>query len=282
MSPEDLLLKIAELARTGASFVVATVVRTAGSTPRGAGAKMIVLADGSTIGTVGGGRLELEVTRDALSALPAGESELHEYRLRPEGAEPGGHTEGGGRVLGMLCGGEAEVFLEVFGHSRRLLIVGAGHIGQKLAEMGKALDFHVAVLDERADMVTTERFPDADELICASPSDTARRTSIGPGTMIVIVTHGHLHDKAALAAVVGSPAAYVGMIGSRSKVRAVIAELHDEGIDPALLDKVHAPIGLDLGGQRPAEIALSILAEIVADQYGGSGRPMKAGIPPAG
>jgi xanthine dehydrogenase accessory factor len=291
MSPADLLAKMAELAQTGVPFVVATVVRTAGSTPRAAGAKMVVFPDGSTIGTVGGGRLEFEVTRDALAALARGESEFNAYRLRPAeaglaGVEPAGAASRAQgkpeeRVLGMLCGGDAEVFLEVFGHSRQLLIVGAGHIGQKLAEMARALDFRVVVVDERADMVTEGRFPEANELICASPSDVANRVSIGPGTMIVIVTHGHLHDKAALAAVVDSPAAYIGMIGSRSKVRAVMAELRSEGADPALLDKVHAPIGLDLGGQRPAEIALSILAEIVADQYGGSGRPMKGPVSPA-
>ncbi len=280
MGTEELLSKMAELARGGTPFVVATVVRTAGSTPRGTGAKMLVLADGSTVGTVGGGTLEHEVTKDALLALATGESVLNEYKLRQPGADPaagadssaGAHEE---RTLGMLCGGDAEVFLEVYGQSNQLLIIGAGHIGQKLAELGKALDFRVTVLDQRAEMVTRERFPGADELICAPPSDVARRVSIGPGMAIVIVTHGHVHDKAALAAVLASPAAYIGMIGSKSKVRAVMGELRAEGADPALLERVHAPVGLDLGGQRPAEIALSILAQIVAEQYGRSGGPMK-------
>lgn len=283
MNTEELLSKIAELARAGTPFVVATVARTAGSTPRGAGAKMLVLADGSTVGTVGGGALEHEVTRESLLALAKGESALKEYKLRPPGAdaaggaETAGRAEDGARALGMLCGGDADVFLEVYGRSDHLLIIGAGHIGQKLAEMGKALDFRITVLDERTEMVTRERFPGADELICAPPAAVARRVSIGPGVAIVIVTHGHVHDKAALAAVVASPAAYVGMIGSKSKVRAVMGELRAEGVDPALLERIHAPMGLDLGGQRPAEIALSILAQIVAEQYGRSGGPMKAG-----
>jgi xanthine dehydrogenase accessory factor len=277
MNAEELLAKIAELARTGTPFVVATVVRTAGSTPRGAGAKMVVLADGSTIGTVGGGAVELEVTRDALLALDKAESTLKEYKLRKPGAGTGdGDAHSEARALGMLCGGDAEVFLEVYGQSEHLLIVGAGHIGQKLAEIGKALDFRITVLDERADIVTRERFPGADDLVCAPPPDVARRVAIGPGTAIVIVTHGHVHDKAALAAVLASPAAYIGMIGSKSKVRAVMGELREEGADPALLERVHAPVGLDLGGQRPAEIALSILAQIVAEQYGRSGGSMKA------
>jgi len=286
MSTEELLSKIAELARAGTPFVVATVVRTAGSTPRGAGAKMLVLADGSTIGTVGGGALEHKVTSDSLLALAGGESTLKEYKLRQPGsgsaagADSAGADSAGGdepRTLGMLCGGDADVFLEVYGQSQHLLIVGAGHIGQKLAEIGKALDFRITVLDERAELVTRERFPGADELVCAPPSDVARRVSIGPGMAIVIVTHGHVHDKAALAAVLASPAAYIGMIGSKSKVRAVMGELLAEGVDPALLERVHAPIGLDLGGQRPAEIAVSIIAQIVAEQYGRSGGPMKAG-----
>ena len=285
MSTEELLSRIAELARTGTPFVVATVARTAGSTPRAAGAKMIVLADGSTVGTVGGGGLEHQVTKDALLALAKGESTLNEYRLRQPGADSagadspgagGGGAEGEPRTLGMLCGGDADVFLEVYGQSEHLLIIGAGHIGQKLAEIGKALDFRITVLDQRAEMVTRERFPGADELVCAPPPDVTRRVSIGPGTAIVIVTHGHVHDKAALAAVLASPAAYIGMIGSKSKVRAVMGELRAEGADPALLERVHAPVGLDLGGQKPAEIALSILAQIVAEQYGRSGGPMKA------
>ena len=281
MSTEELLSKIAELAGAGAPFVVATVVRTAGSTPRGAGAKMLVLADGSTIGTVGGGALEHEVVSDSLLALTKGESTLKAYRLRQSGSDSAAGVESGGGgeagTLGMLCGGDAEVFLEVYGQSDHLLIVGAGHIGQKLAEIGKALDFRITVLDQRAEMVTRARFPGADELICAPPPDVARRVSIGPGMAIVIVTHGHVHDKAALAAVLASPAAYIGMIGSKSKVRAVMGELRAEGVDPALLERVHAPIGLDFGGQRPTEIALSILAQIVAEQYGRSGGPMKAG-----
>jgi xanthine dehydrogenase accessory factor len=278
MNGEALLAKIADLARTGSPFVVATVVRTAGSTPRGAGAKMIVLADGSTLGTVGGGGLEHAVTRDAVAALADGESMLKEYRLRPEGEkQPGADAGSGGRALGMLCGGDADVFLEVYGQSRRLLIVGAGHIGQKLAELGKVLDFGVTVLDERQEMVAPERFPRGVELVCAPPSEAPSQVAIGPGTAVVIVTHGHVHDKATLAAVLGSPAAYIGMIGSTSKVRAVMEQLRAEGAEPALLERVHAPIGFDLGGQRPGEIALSIMAQIVAEQYGASGRPMKMG-----
>jgi xanthine dehydrogenase accessory factor len=279
MNTEELLSRIAGLARAGTPFVVATVVRTAGSTPRAAGAKMVVIADGSSIGTVGGGALEHEVTRDALLALARGESGLYEYKLRERaGGDAGGPgvATGDARTLGMLCGGDADVFLEVYGQSQHLLIVGAGHIGQKLAELAKALDFRVTVLDERTDMLTRERFPGADELVCAPPPEVAERVSIGPGMAIVIVTHGHVHDKAALAAVISSPAAYVGMIGSNSKVRSVMGDLRAAGVDPALLERVHAPIGLDLGGQKPAEIALSILAQIVAEQYGRSGAPMKA------
>jgi xanthine dehydrogenase accessory factor len=221
------------------------------------------------------------VTKDALAALTRGESSLNEYKLQPRGAgaaggAPGGEVESEAHILGMLCGGDADVFLEVYGQPHHLLIIGAGHIGQKLAEIGKALDFRITVGDQRAELVTEERFPAADELICAPPPEIARRVSIGPGTAIVIITHGHIHDKAALAAVLTSSAAYIGMIGSKSKVRGVMGELRAEGVDPGLLERVHAPIGLDLGGQRPGEIALSILAEIVAEQYGRSGGPMKA------
>jgi xanthine dehydrogenase accessory factor len=230
---------------------------------------------------VGGGALERQVIADSLVALAEGQSILKGYRLQPSDRGPATPDVGEAEAddyaltLGMLCGGEAEVFLEVYGRESHLLIVGAGHIGQKLCEMARLLDFRVTVLDERPEMVSRDRFPGASELVCAPPAEASRRVTIRPTTAVVIVTHGHVHDKAALAAVLASPARYIGMIGSKAKVRAVLEQLLAEGVDRALLERVHAPIGLDLGGQSPAEIALSILAEIVAEAYGRPGGPMK-------
>jgi xanthine dehydrogenase accessory factor len=258
MRQTELYETIADLARRGVSFVVATITAASGSTPRRVGAKMVVLADGSTIETIGGGVLERQVIADALSCLVAGNSRTERYELGTDGD----------RALGALCGGAATVFLEVHVPDRVLLIVGAGHVGQRLCETAKPLDYRVVVLDPRAEMVTRERFPAADELICGDPARAGELVPIGATTRVVIVTHAHAHDKEALRAVIDSPAAYVGMIGSANKVRTIFAQLEQEGVAPELLARVHAPIGLDIGAQTPAELALCIMAEIVADGYG--------------
>jgi xanthine dehydrogenase accessory factor len=254
MESRKLYREMAALAEQGTPFVVATIVESLGSTPRRTGAKMIVLADGRTIDTVGGGKIEAEVTRDAVDALKRGVSRVVEYELRLTGE----------RALGMACGGEAKVFLDVHAPDRTLLIAGAGHISQKLCPMAKLLDFRVVVIDQRPEFANAERFPLADEVIVGSPADIASLVRLDDRTHVVIVTHGHLFDKDALSAVATSPAPYIGMIGSRSKVSIVMRDLAEEGVPAEALARVHAPIGIDLGGQTPGEIAVSILAEIIA------------------
>jgi len=258
MTAADLYTKVADLALRGIPFVVATITEVSGSSPRGVGAKMLVLDDGSTVDTIGGGALEKKVIEDARVCLAEGVSRSDRYQLR----------EQGDRALGTLCGGEATVFFDVHAPARVLLIVGAGHVGQKLSSLGSMLDFRVIVLDPRPDMVTPERFPSADQLIHGDPANTAELVPIGATTHVVIVTHAHAHDADALRAVIGSPAASIGMIGSANKVRKIRARLLEEGVPAEQLDAVHAPIGLDIGAETPAELALCILAEIVAEASG--------------
>jgi len=258
MRPAELHARIAELTLQGVPFVLATITEVTGSSPRGVGAKMLVLADGSIVETIGGGALERQVIADALSCIATRESRSERYELR----------EKGDRALGTLCGGEATVFLDVHSPSRVLLVVGAGHVGQKLATTGKLLDYHVIVLDPRRDMVTEDRFPDADQLVCGNPANTSELVPISATTHVVIVTHGHLHDTDALRSVIESPAASIGMIGSARKVQTIRAQLLAEGVPIEQLDAVHAPIGLDIGAETPAELALCIMAEIVADACG--------------
>ncbi|HEY5528238.1 MAG TPA: XdhC/CoxI family protein [Thermoleophilia bacterium] len=258
MRAAELYAKMAELSQGGASFVVATVIESIGSSPRKTGAKMLVLADGVTIETVGGGALERQVVHDALACLTSGVSETRQYDLKPVGEH----------ATGMICGGEAKVFLEVNAPAKTLLIVGAGHVGEKLAAMAKLLDFRVAVIDSREEVVTAARFPQADVLICEHPGKTAESFPISESTHVVIVTHTHVHDKDALRSVIDSPAAYIGMMGSRRKVDTIFSELVAEGLDASKLKRVHSPIGLDTGGQTPAELSVSILAEIIAADNG--------------
>jgi xanthine dehydrogenase accessory factor len=254
MKSVELHAKIAGLAREGTPFVVATIIDVKGSSPRGVGAKMLVTSDGAITETIGGGVLEKRVIADALTFLAAGVTRSERYELREQGEN----------ALGALCGGEATVFFEVHAPLRTLLIIGAGHVGQKLSSFAKLLDFRVVVLDSRDDVVTGARFPDADQLICGDPGRAADLFAIGETTHVVIVTHGHLHDKDALRAVIGSAAASIGMIGSANKVRAIFAQLRDEGVSAESLEGIHAPIGLDIGAETPAELALCIMAEIVA------------------
>jgi xanthine dehydrogenase accessory factor len=234
-------------------LAVATVVRAEGSTPRESGAKMLVLPDGSTHGTVGGGALEKAVTADALRALGEGRGFIREYSLR-------GKRQGG---IGAMCGGKATVLVEVLGAGERLLVCGGGHIGLSLARMGAELGFRVTVVEPRRDYSSAGRFPEGVEILRARPADRRALSLVDADTYVVILTHSHLLDKEALRALAPSAARYIGMIGSREKVRRVLAELAREGVERGSLRRVHAPVGLDIGAETPAEIAVAILAEMV-------------------
>jgi len=260
---ESMYKLVADALAVGERVALAMVVRVEGATPRDIGAKMVVYADGRTAGTVGGGKVEALVTSEAIAAIQQGTSRLVHYTLRDaEAGDPG------------ICGGEVDVFVDVIMPRPTLLVVGAGHVAVPVAEIGHLCEFRVVVVDDRPDMASEDRFPHA-ERIAADVVETLRGWPIGPQTHIVIVTRGHSQDEEALRAVVGSPAGYIGMIGSRHKVRAVLERLRADGVDEAMLGRVRTPIGLDIGAETPAEIAVSILAEILMLRQGRSGQPMK-------
>ncbi len=260
---EQVYEAILQAIRENQPACVLTIVEVKGSTPRGLGVKMLLRADGSTVGTIGGGALEAEALADARQTLSQGTSRIAAYSVR-------GQDE---RDLG-ICGGDARVFIEVLGLKQTLLIVGAGHVSQPLAELGHLLGFHTVVVDDRAEFVTQVRFPHADELVCTELSHVCERVAVNAQTHVVIVTRGHEHDEVVLWQVADLPAAYIGMIGSRRKVRTVFERLMAQGVPAEKLARVHAPVGLRIGGQTPAEIALSIMAEIVAVQHGGVDEPL--------
>lgn len=160
--------------------------------------------------------------------------------------------------------GEAAVFLEVLAPPEELVIVGAGHIAVPLHRMAKVLDFEVTVIDDRSAFANRARFPEADRIIAADIAKTVAELRIGPTTYLVLVTRGHTFDQEALLQVIHKPAAYIGMIGSQRRVRAVFEYLRRMGVDEEHLQQVYAPIGLSIGAETPAEIAASILAELVA------------------
>jgi xanthine dehydrogenase accessory factor len=244
---EEVIASLNEALQRHEPVAVATVVETQGASPVQPGFKLLARPDGSIIGNVGGGALEKRVRDDVVAALQKGQSRLAHYRLREEGPD----------AIGMLCGGEVTVFIEVYQAPPELLIVGGGHVGEPLADMARTVGFHVRVVDVRPERATVPQL---------DPS------TITAQTFVVLITEDHVTDEQALRQVLCAPAAYIGMIGSQRKTAAVLDHLRADKVAEDQLARVHAPIGLDLGGRSPAEIALAILAEIVQVRYGGSGK----------
>jgi xanthine dehydrogenase accessory factor len=256
---QEIIKAAARCAEENIPAALATVVETTGSTPGRVGAKMLVFADGKIMGTVGGGGLEAAVIEEARHAIKSGRPRLSGYSLTPEQA--------GG--LGMVCGGKATVYIEPVLPKPHLVIAGGGHIAKEIYWLAKRLNFEVSVIDDREEFANKERFPDADRLVVSDIAETLRSLPVHAQTYIAIVTRGHKYDEEALHAVLGTPAAYIGMIGSRRKIKTVYSSLENKGVDPELLKQVYAPIGLDLGGNEPAEIALAIMAQILQVQNRG-------------
>lgn len=249
---EKIFQKINELIEKGENFAVATIVRTRGSTPRGPGAKMIVLQDGSTFGSIGGDCAEAGVVAETLEVLKEGKSRMVSMSLKEE--EKGG--------VGMRCGGEIEVSIEVVQPSSRLIITGSGPIAVKLAELGQRVGFSVTVVDPFA---KEEKFPERVNIIAKPVEQGLHEVEITPQTFIAIVTR-HKYDEPALKAAINSEAAYIGMMGSRDRVKAVFETLRKEGISEEKFSRVHAPIGLEIGAETPDEIAVSIIAELIKEK----------------
>lgn len=286
------------------------VVGSRGSTPQEKGAKMLVVADGRQLGTLGGGCVEAEVKKRALECI--GEHRSHAVSFRLD------HDYGWDD--GLICGGVMDIHIDVLsgdadaaryeafaqairsgrtftlaiayrlddqknektyreeiGPPPTLLIVGAGHVGQALAELASRMDFRVDVIDDRADVLSAERFPATRRRIVGEIEQELANYPVDENTYVVIVTRGHRHDGRALMAVVDSPAKYVGLIGSISKIKLIMSDLADQGVAHEKLLRVHAPIGLEIGAVTVMEIALSIIAELIAIRRGleAAGAPMK-------
>lgn len=233
-------------------IALATIVHTKGSTPRAVGAKMLIFPDGSFKHTVGGGIFESLVIQDALEVLKDGKTILKTYSLNPEGKY----------ATGAVCGGQAEVMIEMITNAPHLLIVGGGHVGQALAKAALTLDFNITIVDDRQEYASSKEIATNIKMI-HTPSDYSAIPEINNNTYVCLVTKGYPSDEAALRHVIKSPARYIGMIGSKKKIETVFRNMQADGFDPTLFEKVHAPIGINIGADTPEEIAISILAEIV-------------------
>lgn len=260
-----------EAARKSAArepFVFCSVTATARSVPRDAGAKMLVAPDGSIAGTVGGGPLEAVVIHEAKQLLAqGGTSREMRFALTTAGdaAEPIPPGAPIGEELGMKCGGEVSVFLDVVRPAPRLLLYGAGHVGERVASLAGEIGLSTVVVDDRKDFATRDRFPRADEVRCEDlMADPLGGLAPGAEDFVVILTRCHALDEGVLEAALRTSARYVGLIGSRRKVAVILRNIERRsGRDPRADARLHAPIGLMLGDKTPGEIAIAILAEIL-------------------
>ncbi|MDP2674982.1 MAG: XdhC family protein [Dehalococcoidia bacterium] len=254
---------------SGPPVVLATVVSAPGGPPGAAadvGDKVLLRQDGSTLGSLGGGPLEAAVLAGARDGFRR--HSVESLFCAPDGSPIS-------RREAESAGGGYQVMLERHEPPATLVIVGGGHIGKALATIGDLCGFSVVVVDDRPDYANQERFPEADRVVCGDFSEVLRALPIDSNTYVVTVTRGHKHDEESLRQVVGSAAAYVGMIGSKRRAAAVLQHLIDEGLDAEAVRRVHTPIGLDIGAETPEEIAVAIMAEVVQVRRGGSGRPMR-------
>lgn len=262
IAPREAVELILEASAKRRRVVLTTVVENQEHQPAlPVGTKWVLEEDGQIHGTLPSGPLGDILREEAAGVIARGQS--RRIRLASEG-DPLVTTRKEARM---------SLFLEVIGPPPELLIVGAGHIAVPLAKIGKVLDFEVTVLDDRPAFARRERFPEADRVIVGWIDDVLRQYPVGPETHLVLVTRGHKLDEAALKIVIDKGASYLGMIGSQRRVREVFRNLREFGIAEELIRRVHAPIGLEIGAETPAEIALAIAAEIVRVRRGGPADP---------
>lgn len=238
------------------NYAVITITHSDGSTPRKNG-KMLVYEDGSTTGTIGGGAVELMAIRDAKECIKNGSGKVRAYDLTSAASE-----------TGMTCGGNISVLIEVFAVRPLLVVCGAGHVGEAVVKLASFLGFDTLLLDDREEQEITEKIKAADRFIrIRNYEEELKRMELPENSYVVIATHGHAFDGAALAGVLRKNVAYIGMIGSVKKKHALYRNMLEQGFSEEELQKVYAPIGLNLGGETPEEIALSIMAEIMTIKY---------------
>jgi len=255
---EDVLPAAAAALERGEPAALVTIVRSSGSTPQRTGAKMLVFADGRTVGTIGGGCYENDALGKAREAIANGKPALVKYDLNDDFVQESG----------LICGGQMEVYIDPIAPSPALYVIGAGHVGWNLARIAADAGFRIHVLDDREKFANAERFPFADTIEVDDIGAWLHKADLPASAYVVVVTRGHTHDFEAVRALAARDLRYLGLIGSRAKVARIFDALESEGMPLECLQRVHAPIGLDIGAITPAEIAVSILAELIAIRHG--------------
>ncbi len=250
----DIYEEVVRMRREGRRAALATIVTSNGSIPSFTAAKMLVSEDGSILGTIGGGRVEADVIAAALKTIQREKPQTLDFDL----------VSNPGDDAGFLCGGELKVFIEPIAPAPVLYIFGAGHVGFSTYKIARMAGFEVVVVDDRAAYANRQRFPEAKEIFAADWEETLGKLALAEGDYVFIVTRGHQLDARVLRWAAATPAAYVGMIGSRAKVATVLQKLKQDGVPAERLERVHAPVGLDIGATTPEEIAVAVTAEMIA------------------
>jgi xanthine dehydrogenase accessory factor len=254
MTELELYEEMVRLTRAGEPFVLATVVAHEGSSPRKSGARMLVRGDGGTLGTVGGGRIELETMAAASAALADGAARTLEFVLSEE--------------YGYACGGGMTIFIDPQGRRPLLVMFGAGHVGRAITALAHGCGFRVAVVDDRPDCAVAGLLPGAAEIHCCAVGDINGRLALDRESFVVIATPGHLYDFAAVRWCLGTEAGFIGLLGSRRKRETLLQILAEEGFDADQRGRIVTPVGLEIGAQTPEEIAVSVVGQLIARRNG--------------
>jgi xanthine dehydrogenase accessory factor len=250
----DIYGEIVRLRRCGEKCALATIVEVNGSIPSYESAKMLVRADGSIVGTVGGGCVEAEVWNAAREVMETEQPKHLNFNLGQDAAYDNG----------LICGGQLNIFVEPILPQPRAYIFGAGHVSKCLSKVATMAGFATVVIDDRESFANRERFPEADEVMAGEYEEIFPKLEMNSSSYVVIVTRGHRDDMRVLRWAIEQPARYVAMIGSRRKVLGVKKEILKEGVAEELFARLHAPMGLEIGAISPEEIAVSVVAEMIA------------------
>ena len=249
----DIYEEIVALRRNGRRGALATIMSTQGSIPSFKTAKMLVRDDGSIVGTIGGGCVEAEVWQAAREVMESENPRTLTFHLNQNPKDE----------IGLVCGGTLDIFIEPILPPAVLYVFGAGHVAMNLNKVASNAGFDVTIVDDRETYASRERFPDAKEIVTDDFDHAMSHLTPSESSYIVIVTRGHRDDMRVLRWAVQTPARYIGMIGSKRKTIAIFRELTQEGLSPDLFNRVHAPVGLDIGAVTPEEIAVAITAELI-------------------
>jgi xanthine dehydrogenase accessory factor len=244
-----------KLVQSSQPFAWVTIISQEGSSARHLGSSMIVTLEGKVIGTVGGAIAELQLIEQAIQAIKEGKPRTVRMPLP-------------------VCAGVITCFINVFQAPPTLVLVGAGHVAQPMSKLAKMLGFQIVVMDDRSDYATKERFPEADRVVVDDWEKALKELSIDSNTYIVILTYAGESDELALRTAAASNAAYIGMISSQSKAKAILSRMKRDGIPEEQLRRIITPIGLDIGAETPAEIAVSTMAEIIMHRNKKTGKPL--------